>query len=510
MLNAVENDDWQLLGSKITANLGIKFGADQVDDLKRRFQPIFARLSDAESCQLIKTLIHNPRWTEEQITLLASALTVGETYFFRDKALFVALQSSILPALFQKICLSKPYVQIWSAACCTGEEPYSIAMLANELGGTMFTKRLSLFGTDLNPHFLAAARKGIYSSWSMRTTSAEMQRKYFTISEDAKYVLKDEVKSCVSYSQLNLIDNHSLRNFQAERCFDIIFCRNVLIYFSAEQTQNVISNLFSRLAPDGLLVLSPHDVWCAPDSLFERLTLPGVVLLRKRNSVSSTERRTEVNGLSALSSKINTEQSVAPRATPRQPSLSNATERPLRQFTELSPKRGFDACCDGKEFADTLKNLIASGQYDQVRAALKTIGRNQSGAVLIDLINALAERVSIDEAHEAADEAIKNDPLHAAFYFAKAQLYQHSDDQASALSCLRQAIFLDQDFVVGHFTMGTILGSIGKLEQAEVAFNNAIRLLKSYRHDQLVPFSDGLSAASMLGLLEHRRSVKNG
>lgn len=189
------------------------------------------------------------RNSEEELSAIIDILTVNETYFFREQQQLKAFSEEILDELIEKN-INRKKLKIWSAGCSTGEEPYTIAMLINERGD-FEDWDIEIHGSDINQRVLQAARKGVYRKISFRTTDLHMKKKYFA-QEDGIYRIHDSLKENVTFSYLNLLDPFKMK-FLGN--MDIIFCRNVLIYFDNESRKKVIDNMYQRLVDGGYLLL---------------------------------------------------------------------------------------------------------------------------------------------------------------------------------------------------------------------------------------------------------------
>lgn len=188
---------------------------------------------------------------EEELNTIADILTTNETYFFREDYQLKAFKDEILQELksrrekeFQK------EIRIWSAGCSTGEEPYTIAMIILE-SGLLSDIRIEIFASDISQRVLQAARKGIYSKSSFRAMDEMYIKKYFDMI-DGKYRIKDEVKRLVNFGHLNLLDSSRIKLLKP---MDVIFCRNVIIYFDLESKKKVIDNFYEAMNDGGYLLL---------------------------------------------------------------------------------------------------------------------------------------------------------------------------------------------------------------------------------------------------------------
>lgn len=180
---------------------------------------------------------------------VVEAMTTNETSFFRDTKPFDLFNNTILPYLHKKRAAKKSF-SIWSAAASSGQEPYSLSMLIKEKGPLFSGWNIRLLGTDLSTEILDHASKGVYSQFEVqRGLPIQMLMKYFDQAGDS-WVIKDEIRKMVRYEQFNLLDDMSKFG-----TFDVIFCRNVLIYFDELTKKGVLEKLAARLEPDGFLVL---------------------------------------------------------------------------------------------------------------------------------------------------------------------------------------------------------------------------------------------------------------
>ena len=187
--------------------------------------------------------------TEQELSAIMDILTVNETYFFREQNQLKAFSEEILEELKGTNKAGRT-LKIWSAGCSTGEEPYTISMLINEKGNFNGWD-IEICGSDINQRVLQTARRGIYKKNSFRTTEPYYIKKYFS-EEDGSFQINDDVKKNVNFSYLNLLDPFKTR-FLGN--MDVIFCRNVLIYFDNASRRRVIENFYNRLVDGGYLLL---------------------------------------------------------------------------------------------------------------------------------------------------------------------------------------------------------------------------------------------------------------
>jgi chemotaxis protein methyltransferase CheR len=204
---------------------------------------------------------------------IVDAMTTNETLWFRDGYPFEVFKQKLLPEVAAE---RRPNLRIWSAACSTGEEPYSLAMAVAEYQTAnpgRLPSDLQIVATDISPSVLAQARAGQYDEKNLsRGLSAERRQRFFTI-KGARWEVREEIRRRVRFQELNLKSSYALLGK-----FDLIFCRNVLIYFSGDLKTDILNRMAERLQPRGVLVLGASESLSGYSDAFEMVRCqPGVV-----------------------------------------------------------------------------------------------------------------------------------------------------------------------------------------------------------------------------------------
>ena len=245
-----EDQDFHALLGKIKQERGLDGHQYKVNFLKRRLS-VRLRARGVESYREYMRLLD-----DEEYEKLFEALTINLSYFFRDSTTFEALREKALKPLIQeKAKLGSRLIHIWSAGCAGGEEPYSVAILLDELlGADLGDWRVNIRATDLDAGALEKARRGIYGEFSFRGADPDYIRRYFIPLSDREYALKPEIKTMVRFKRHDLIADPPLRHL------DLILCRNVLIYFSREQQETLLSDFHRALNDGGYLVIGKTEV----------------------------------------------------------------------------------------------------------------------------------------------------------------------------------------------------------------------------------------------------------
>src|SRR5438477_1931588 len=193
------------LSEFIAEKMGLHFPSERWGDLKRGLAGAAGEFGFADVAACARWLL-SASLTQAQVQTLASHLTVGETYFFREKKTFDVLAESVLPELIGARRNREPRLRIWSAACCTGEEPYSLAMLLHQVIPDLQNWHVTILATDINERFLQKAVTGVYGEWSFRDVPAWIKGRFFQRTREGRYSILPEIRKHVTFAHLNLVE----------------------------------------------------------------------------------------------------------------------------------------------------------------------------------------------------------------------------------------------------------------------------------------------------------------
>jgi chemotaxis protein methyltransferase CheR len=248
----LSEEEFRLIRDLIYNHCGLYFDADSKYLLDRRLLPRLAQHSLAGFREYYQFLKYDRR-KDEEIADIMDILTTNETYFFREGFQLRAFTDEILPELMQLKQRDKA-LRIWSAGCSTGEEPYTIAMLMLELG-CFQGWRIEIVGSDISQRVVQHARKGIYGKSSFRATEQRYLDRFFSEAEGG-YRINDEVRELVTITHMNLFDANRLALLGK---MDVIFCRNVIIYFDNDSKMRIIESFYNTLRGGGYLLLGHSE-----------------------------------------------------------------------------------------------------------------------------------------------------------------------------------------------------------------------------------------------------------
>jgi chemotaxis protein methyltransferase CheR len=278
-------DEFRLLRDLFAARTGLHFGPESRFTLERRLRERLMVLKLASFAEYHHYLRFGIRAVEEWDEAI-DLLTTNETYFFREQRQLRAFQNELLPMLHTQARHTRR-LAIWSAGCATGEEAYTIAILVH--ASHLFPRDpasltrwdIRIYGSDISRRCVAAARRGVYTESSFRVTNIDMRRAFFQDRPDGWHVA-EFIRQMCHFGQMNLLDEDRSRILGKA---DVIFCRNVLIYFDARARKTAIEVLYDRLTPGGVLLLGHSESLLNVSTAFELLHLKDDLVYRKPVSV---------------------------------------------------------------------------------------------------------------------------------------------------------------------------------------------------------------------------------
>lgn len=465
------------LSEFIAKRIGLSFPKDRWRDLTRSVQAASHEFGfrDMKSC--IEWLLSAPL-TRREIEVLASHLTVGETYFFRDEKLFESLEQHVLLPLVDSRRDKGRILRIWSAGCASGEEPYSIAILLRKLIHDLNDWWITILATDINPYFLKKALHGVYSEWSFRNTPMWVREKYFTRIANGCWELLPEIRKMITFSHHNLAEDPYPSLYNNAGLMDIIVCRNVLMYFTPEQAKSVSQKFYHCLEYDGWLIVSPYEAPTTLFSEFEAVRLPDAILYRKGlpEPVKSTEHH---EAMAVDSFKRSPWQYKVGKTAFHQHSAAMVT--PLASNANRNGA--------GPDVGNT-KSPAPPGP------AIR-----KDGAELVELARHYANMGMIPEAVEYCERAISADKLNTSLHYLLATILQERGQIEEAVKSLKRVLYLDPDHVLAYFVLGNLTDIQGRHKDAEKHFRNAFALLSKFEREAILPGSDGMTAGRLIEII---------
>jgi chemotaxis protein methyltransferase CheR len=480
---ALTQSDYERFRAFIRQRTGLDFNEDK----RRLLSWGLAKLLQVTACGSLDRLyaqLWQSSTTGALWDVLIGVLTVGETYFFRHTPHFDALARHILPAIMAQHAAGNRRLRIWSAGCASGEEPYSIAIVLKELVPYLDSWDVFILATDINREALHKARQGVYSGWSFRGVEKPIRDKYFQ-AQGNQFALADEIKRMVTFEYLNLIADPYPSLATNTNAMDLILCRNVTIYFSAEITQAVVRGLSRCLTDEGWLIPGPSEPNLVHYSDFDPRNFPGAVVYQKHKPPPNGKLFTPATTAAYVSKARAVAARVElPRPKPAAFARPSVTPPPDAYQTALELLQAGEV---EQAFAKLSEKLAQNADFAPAHSTLGRIYANQG---------------NLSEAARWCERAIELDKLQPEPYYTLSMIYQEQGKLDAAAEALRKAIYLNREFVLAHYNLAQIHIRQRQKELARKTLQNVQRLLAGKPKDELVPEGDGLLVGRLLELVD--------
>lgn len=439
------------LAGLVGERLGLDFPPERWPDLERCMRAA-ALESGGEDPDAFAQRLLGAAPDNRQLEALAHALTIGETYFFREPRSFDVLEREILPPLIEARRTAGRSLRLWSTGCCTGEEAYSLAIVVDRLLPQREDWHVTILATDVNPRFLRLASRGEYGAWSFRDAPPGLKERYFREAGKERFEIDPRIRRMVKFAALNLAEPCYPNWANNTHSMDLILCRNVLMYFSPLPMQQVLCRLERALVDGGWLSVSATEMSVRGLHSLAPIHFDGVVFYRK----------------GALPT------AAAPAA-------------PQRMALEPLPLVAEPAA---PEVAEAPAAAAAPAAESDAPDVLQ-LARMQANAGRLDLA-----RQTIEAAIAGAAK------LDAGAHHLHAVILAELGHEPPARAAFRRALYLEPGFVLAHHALGQLALQHGSRADAERHFGNALALLLRLPAGAVLPHSDGLAAGHLRALIE--------
>lgn len=423
----------------VAGRLGLEFTGPRRADLERGLVQA-ARACGLRDPEAYLARLDGAGDTEPEWSRLAAHLTVGETYFFRERGGLDALEQVVLPDLIAaRRAQGVRRLRLWSAGCASGEEPYSLAILLDRLLPDRRDWSLTILATDISLAALERARRGWYGEWSLRDTPEWVRDRYFHRRGRDRWELEAAVREMITFAPLNLASQAWPSAVTGTVAMDVILCRNVLMYLTRAVQQAVVARLGQSQVPGGWLVVGAAE---GSLELFRPLTpvsFPEAVLYRK---------------------------DAGPPAALAEPWGPERAGLPPRTGAVPAPP--------------ALPAPAAAGSDSLERA------------------RTLAGRGELEEAERQCRAVLARDRLDAEAHRLLAAIHQERGEAGPAIEALRRVLYLDPGCAPAHFLLGSILLQRGDRRQGRRCLQAVVGLLGKVPPGQVLAGGDGLTAGRLL------------
>lgn len=448
----IQDPGYCLLKSRLISVTGLSYYRDRDEDFVER---IGARLSELglPNCTAYSNLLDDENTGPDEFVTIAARLNIGETYFFRDREQFDAIRDVIVPEILNRN-QSHRTIRIWCAGCANGAEPYSLAiLLESEFKDRLADWKVSILGTDISRQALAEAESGKYGQWALRCTTDVLRGQCFS-SAGGSFVIRPEYRKWVSFARMNLADGWTPSSSNGIGNFDLILCRNVMIYFAPELKSQLLVKFHDSLTPGGWLLVGAVEHDLENFKTFRSVSSAGVTLYQNHEpwrSVYSDFSPVDIPPARVLPTF------PLPLIEPVHAEASQADEKA-------------DAPC-----LDELRELAGRGDWQSARSC--------------------------------CDRLLAVDVLNPIVHFYHALTFEHLGVPAASERSLRQAIYLDRRFALAHYHLGLSLAKEKQTIHAARALRNALLILSEASDDAVVQEGGGVTAAELKMLTKKQLEI---
>lgn len=460
---------------RISALWGLHYPPERWRELLRHLRQVADELG-MTLVDCVAALLQEPS-PSEVIAQCVRELTVGETYFRRDADFFDKLARDYLtPLIAQRRASQHFQLRLWSAGCCTGEEAYTLAILLGEMLPAQERWHVRILGTDLNPAFLAAARHGCYGNWSFRQAGELWRQRNFVQENNGRWCIREPFRKQVVFLEHNLAEARYPDLALGLADYDVILCRNVLMYFAPAQATVALKRLRDCLGPGGILLLAPAEgILCHRAEIVPDLW-PGALCLHRRPSGRS--------------------ENILPHILQDEVRRAPAENWPM-------PKRAPEQALSLSEMALTMDAPPAINLRTLTQPSHPGLTVRQQAVLAVEAARAHANGHRLQEAYAWIDHALALNKLDPGIYWLLASLHIEQGEPEKARTALRKSIYLRPDFVMAHYLCGLLNASLGEPAAAERDLDNCLQLLEGLSDDSLLPEAEGLGVKHLKVLVRN-------
>jgi len=475
---------------RITEIFGLQFQFNQYVDMERRLIAAANDLKKNPSISTIFEWLSKSHFSIHELHTLSTHLTIGETYFFREKPALELLIHQIIPELIKQRRGKNNQLKIWSAGCSSGEEPYTLAILLKEHFPELNDWNVKILATDISPLAIQKALQGEYTDWSFREIEPAIKDKYFTPSKK-NWSIIPEIKKMVTFSYLNLSENSYPSIHTDTNDIDVVFCRNVMMYFTPQVINDVSARFHDSLNDNGWLITSQVELNDTYFSNFVRVNYCNGLFYQKTKKTDEVIIKPVVNNVRILPVTIKKRE---------------AKKVVFEETVDRIGKSLLDAKSHEKIYSKEIEpvELFVKGHYLQcIDMCLHfiTLGKI-SNEIFSILVKSYANLGLMSEGEKVIDKIINTNRATPEMYYIYASLLNEQNELEQTEVNLKKAIYLNHKHVLSHLMLGNVYQTKGVMKMAIKHFETTMVLLEEYRDQEVIPQSEGITAGRIKELTE--------
>ena len=438
-------------------------------------------IKDPGSC--IRWLM-SKKLSKKQVEILASFITVGESYFFRQPEILDLFETVLLPALVLGEKKKEKRLRTWSAACSSGEEPYTLAIILDRQRIMLQDWDTAIYASDINKESLEKAGTGIYSNWKLRNTPTWARNRCFIERGKDRFEILPHLKKMVHFDYYNLVADDPPGFFEPGGSVDIILCCNVLMYFSPREVGKAFDNLYRHLSAGGFFIFAHTDIAALSQDRLDQLSIlkPGSAIFRKPEASPGMEAAeipaAAFPGSVSLPEDTGT-QGVEKSLHRGRPEAAGEEEKTGEEEEGGKEEKSLTAA----------RALYETGRYSEAIALLHKLldeRPGQAGEFAL-LARAYADSGAPEQALEWCEKAVAAERLNIEYRYLQANISEELGKNRDAVKALKECLYLDPLFIPAHFSLGAVSSKEGDTLRAVKHFKNALSLLTALPREAPVP-----------------------
>ena len=473
--------------------------------------------------------------SKDELATLAALLTVGETHFFRNKDHWRAFAECVLPWILERnAATSQRRIRIWSAGCSTGEEAYTVGIVLSRSLPDLARWSVEIIGTDISPVAIAAAKRAVFTEHSFRGVPPEIKKEYFDPVEAGRYRPRADIRDMVRFQEMNLLDTTAM----TQMCdVDVVFCRNVLIYFDASGSQRVMAHFHRSLRSGGYVFLGHAESTHGNSSGFASLNVCNTFLYKSVPCAAHAARPIDTSPRldrepSAPTTRRCSGEDRRPSRERRRPTADRMDESraaicpqadaPLRATTEADRTRERDAPASPEPVATpeapSLDDLraraiehLCAEENTEARKAFEGILRREpnDSESLLGMALLLAGSGSSAAALQCCERVLHTLPMSAEAYCVMALVHEGLGEDSTAQRELEKAVYLDDGFSIAHFHLAGLHNRAQRQDAAMREFSNTLKALPDDDEQRVRLYSGGFSKEIVAQICERRLGIES-
>ncbi|MGF1479710.1 MAG: CheR family methyltransferase [Cyanophyceae cyanobacterium] len=438
---------------------------------------------------------------------LIPLLTNNETYFFRDREQVKLLRSQILPELIQRKHHHR-HLRICSAGCSSGEEPYSLAILLQELIPNLNAWQLVILGIDIDEAALQRAKQGIYTAWSFRGVSQAMKQRYFH-RVGHQYHLAPETKRMVQFKSVNLVKDPLPQKLAKLEDIDLLICRNVFIYFDSATIAKILEKFYNTLHPQGYFIPGHTELHQQDTSRFHKQVFTELVVYRRQEANSTEAGNTHPRAVQLAEKFVWQPRKNIQKKDLKKAFLKNDLFKKEQAAMTTYPHK--NKTQDAEETIEVVKDLYHQKSYrlaiQHLEEMLIDQPHNLQACRLMARIYANLGRY--EAAIHYCYQALEIDAFFVPSYYLLAQIAEEQGNSEEAKRIYKQIIYLEPNSATAYFELSQIYQQAGDRTRTFKMQQTALELLKQLPSDTPMEEKDDLTAAELILQIEDFQKLKS-